>query len=138
MLELRPLQVWASGVSSQRSVAATPASETDRSASGRVQRQQSSPLWPGSPCRKEDEPEEPLAAASGLGVLSLALFDQPELQGLEHYSHTGQNFGYEAMMIFLPEHKACVVALANDNTGSLEHTGLPLLGIVRRNLSSGE
>ena len=56
---------------------------------------------------------------------------------MEHYGHGGQIFGYETMMTYLPEHQACIVSLVNDNTGSLAYTGVPLLGIVDRNLSPG-
>jgi D-alanyl-D-alanine carboxypeptidase len=57
------------------------------------------------------DPAEPVAAGYGLGV---GVFHLPNLDGLAHYGHGGNGFGYVAMMLYLPRHHASVVVLVND------------------------
>jgi protein-S-isoprenylcysteine O-methyltransferase Ste14 len=84
------------------------------------------------------DPTEPLVAEYGLGVgkfnLKLAAQGNSRLSHLEHYGHSGDVIGYDAMMIYLPEHHATVVALFNENA-TIGFTAGPLLEVVDRNLS---
>ncbi len=84
------------------------------------------------------DPTEPLATQYGLGVgklnLKLASQGDPRLSRLEHYGHTGSTIGYDAMMIYLPQHNATVVALFNNN-GTIDFIAGPLLEAVDHNLS---
>jgi len=84
------------------------------------------------------DPTEPLVAEYGLGVgqfnLKLLAADSTSrLARLEHYGHGGSVIGYDAMMIYLPEHHASVVALFNENS-TINTTAGPLLEVVDRNL----
>ena len=78
-----------------------------------------------------NDPTEPLAAAYGLGVGKLNL--GAGFEHLDHYGHTGNWIGYDALMIHLPQHHATVVALFNDNA-TIGSTAGPLLEAVDRNL----
>lgn len=77
------------------------------------------------------DPTEPMALAYGLGVGKFR--GTPELERLDHYGHGGNGIGYNALMIYLPEHQASVVALFNENA-TIDFTAGPLLEAVDRNL----
>ena len=83
------------------------------------------------------DPTEPLAAEYGLGVgkfdLKLVSPGNSRLAHLEHYGHGGNVIGYDAIMIYLPQHHATVVALFNENA-TIGFTAGPLLEAVDRNL----
>jgi len=83
------------------------------------------------------DPTEPLVAEYGLGVgkfnLKLISPDNSRLAHLAHYGHSGNVIGGDAMMIYLPQHRATVVALFNNN-GTIGFTAGPLLEVVDRNL----
>jgi CubicO group peptidase (beta-lactamase class C family) len=84
------------------------------------------------------DPTEPMAAEYGLGVGKFNLKLAPtgntsRLANLNHYGHGGNGIGYNAMMIYLPEHHATVVALFNENA-TINTTVGPLLEVVDRNL----
>jgi D-alanyl-D-alanine carboxypeptidase len=84
------------------------------------------------------DPTEPMAAEYGLGVgkfnLKLASTgNTSRLANLNHYGHGGNGIGYNAMMIYLPDHHATVVALFNENA-TINTTIGPLLEVVDRNL----
>jgi hypothetical protein len=85
------------------------------------------------------EPTEPLVAEYGLGVgkfnLKLVSPGNSRLAHLEHYGHSGDVIGYDAMMIYLPQHHATVVALFNENA-TIGFTAGPLLEVVDRNLEA--
>ena len=84
------------------------------------------------------DPTEPTGAEYGLGVgkfnFKLVSPDNSRLAHLEHYGHGGDVIGYDAIMIYLPQHHATVVALFNNN-GTIGFTAGPLLEVVDRNLS---
>jgi D-alanyl-D-alanine carboxypeptidase len=84
------------------------------------------------------DPTEPLVAEYGLGVvkfhLKLVSPGNSRLAHLEHYGHGGSVIGYDAMMIYLPEHHATVVALFNENA-TIGFTAGPLIEVIDRNLS---
>jgi D-alanyl-D-alanine carboxypeptidase len=84
------------------------------------------------------DPTEPMVAEYGLGVVKfnfkLVSPGNSRLAYLEHYGHGGSVIGYDAMMIYLPQHHATVVALFNNN-GTIGFTAGPLLEVVDRNLS---
>ena len=84
------------------------------------------------------DPTEPIVREYGLGVckfnLELVAPDNSRLAHLEHYGHGGSVIWYEAMMIYLPQHHATVVALFN-NEYTIDTTAGPLLEVVDRNLS---
>jgi D-alanyl-D-alanine carboxypeptidase len=84
------------------------------------------------------DPTEPLAAEYGLGVgkfnFEVVAPDNSRLADLEHYGHSGNVIGYNALMIYLPQHHATVVALFNENF-TIATTAGPLLEVVDRNLS---
>jgi D-alanyl-D-alanine carboxypeptidase len=83
------------------------------------------------------DPTEPMAAEYGLGVgkfnFKLVAPGNSRLAHLEHYGHSGSVIGYDALMIYLPEHHATVVALFNENA-TIGFTAGPLLEAVDRNL----
>ena len=78
-------------------------------------------------------------AKYGLGVgkfnLKLVSPDTSRLAHLVHYGHSGSVIGYDAMMIYLPEYHATVVALFNENA-TIGVTAGPLLEVVDRKLSA--
>jgi len=84
------------------------------------------------------DPTEPLAAEYGLGVGKFNFEEvapgNSRLADLEHYGHSGNVIGYNALMIYLPQHHATVVALFNENF-TIATTAGPLLEVVDRNLS---
>jgi D-alanyl-D-alanine carboxypeptidase len=80
------------------------------------------------------DPTEPMVLAYGLGVAKFR--GVPELEGLDHYGHGGSGIGYDALMIYLPQHQATVVALFNENA-TIDVTAGPLLDVVDRNLRGG-
>jgi hypothetical protein len=82
------------------------------------------------------DPTEPLAAEYGLGVGKFnfeVATGNSRLADLEHYGHSGNTIGYNALMIHLPQHHATVVALFNENT-TIATTAGPLLEVIDRNL----
>jgi D-alanyl-D-alanine carboxypeptidase len=83
------------------------------------------------------DPTEPLVAEYGLGVGKFNFkFVSPgnsRLAHLAHYGHSGSVIGYDALMIYLPEHHASVVSLFNENA-TIGSTAGPLLEVVDRNL----
>jgi hypothetical protein len=84
------------------------------------------------------DPTEPLVAEYGLGVgkfnFEVVAPGNSRLADLEHYGHSGDVIGYDALMIYLPQHHATVVALFNENA-TIATTAGPLLEVVDRNLS---
>jgi hypothetical protein len=87
------------------------------------------------------DPTEPMVAGYGLGVakfnFKLISPGNYRLAHLVHYGHSGDTIGYDAMMIYLPEHHATVVALFNENA-TIGFTALPLLEVVDRNLGGNK
>jgi len=83
------------------------------------------------------DPTEPMAAEYGLGVgkfnFKLVAPGNSRLAHLEHYGHSGSVIGYDALMIYLPEHHATVAVLFNENA-TIGFTAGPLLEAVDRNL----
>lgn len=80
-----------------------------------------------------DDPGEELAAAYGLGVGKF----NPEFGfDPDHYGHLGQSMAYETMMVYIPEHEACVVAMVNNVGGALATAGIPLITVVDQHLSA--
>jgi D-alanyl-D-alanine carboxypeptidase len=82
------------------------------------------------------DPTEPLAAEYGLGVGKFnfeVATGNSRLADLEHYGHSGNVIGYNALMIYLPQHHATVVALFNENF-TIASTAGPLLEVIDRNL----
>lgn len=77
------------------------------------------------------DPAEPMAAAYGLGV---GVIRVPNLEGLEHYGHTGGGFGYVALMLYLPRSQACVVLLTNDGGATMGAAAAPFLQAVDKGL----
>ncbi len=78
------------------------------------------------------DPTEPLAAEYGLGVGKFnfeVATGNSRLADLEHYGHSGSVIGYDALMIYLPQHHATVVALFNENF-TIASTAGPLLEVV--------
>jgi CubicO group peptidase (beta-lactamase class C family) len=88
------------------------------------------------------DPTEPMVREYGLGVGKfnfgvIATGDAAYLEHLDHYGHGGDVIGYNALMIYLPQHHATVVALFNENA-TINTTAGPLLEVVDRNLSEGK
>jgi CubicO group peptidase (beta-lactamase class C family) len=81
--------------------------------------------------RLADDPAEPVAAEYGLGVGVLRI---PDLEGFEHYGHTGNGFGYVAAMLYLPRFPACVVLLTNDGGATMGAAAAPFLQAVDKGL----
>jgi CubicO group peptidase (beta-lactamase class C family) len=77
------------------------------------------------------DPAEPMAAEYGLGVGVLRI---PDLEGFEHYGHTGNGFGYVAAMLYLPRSQACVVLLTNDGGATMGAAAAPFLQVVDKGL----
>jgi len=71
------------------------------------------------------------ASAYGLGVGKFNL--GAGFEHLDHYGHGGSWIGYDALMVYLPQHHATVVALFNENW-TVGFTAGPLLEAVDRNL----
>jgi hypothetical protein len=84
------------------------------------------------------DPTEPIAAEYGLGVgkfnFEVVAPGNSRLADLEHYGHSGNVIGYNALMIYLPQHRATVVALFNENFTIATTVGR-LLEVVDRYLS---
>jgi CubicO group peptidase (beta-lactamase class C family) len=78
-----------------------------------------------------NDPAEPVAAEYGLGV---GVPNLPNLSDLEFYGHTGNGFGYVAMMLYLPRHQASVVLLTNDGGATMGAVAEPFLRAVDRGL----
>jgi D-alanyl-D-alanine carboxypeptidase len=74
-----------------------------------------------------DDPAEPFAAAYGLGV---GVIRVPNLDDLEYYGHSGNGFGYVALMLYLPRSQACVVLLTNDGGATMGAAAAPFLRAV--------
>jgi D-alanyl-D-alanine carboxypeptidase len=81
--------------------------------------------------RPVHDPAEPIAAEYGLGV---GVFHLPNLDGLEHYGHGGNGFGYIALMLYMPRHQASVVLLTNDGGVTMNAVAEPFLTAVDRGL----